>query len=123
MKIRYPDFGPIVLECFAEIDRKFLKYKNMWTTKDVKKWWTHRLQNEISELIKCQTVEEEQRKYINIINLAAMAREMRKPHKHVYEMIHNSKYVTISECKSCREIVQFAYRGKEYNVRVNDDGA
>ena len=111
--IDYPNFDHIIAECKKEIDVKYEKYLNEWKNHPDKKWWFARLENEIIELKHCLTVEEEKRKYINIINLASMAYDMRQPHTHDTEP--GTKYGATfqTHCKTCGRL-RFTYNGKSY---------
>ena len=75
----YPDFDRLIRACRAEIELKDAAYGSMWKKQTKKPWWIQRLKNEIAEAEASMSVEEECRKYVNIVNLAAMAREMRGP--------------------------------------------
>ena len=73
----YPDYDRIVAAAKKEVEAKDAMYNSMWTTRAGKDWWITRLLNEVKEAEASQTPPEERRKYVNILNLAAMAWEMR----------------------------------------------
>ena len=73
----YPDYDRILAACRKEVEAKDEAYGAMWKNYADKEWWITRLTNEAKEAKVAQTVVEERRKYVNIVNLAAMAWEMR----------------------------------------------
>ena len=74
----YPDYDSLVRACRAEVEAKDRACGSMWKRQTKKPWWIRRLKDELAEAEASMSVEEEARKYVNIINLAAMAREMRR---------------------------------------------
>ncbi len=67
-----PNFKAIIPLCVEELKIKFSKYGNTWLESD-DVYYKKRLMNEVEEYIKSMTVSSEQRKLLNIINIAAMA--------------------------------------------------
>ena len=75
---KYPDYDKILSECRAEMDAKDEAYGSMWLDYDGKEHWIRRLMNEVKEADMAFTIPEERRKYVNIVNLAVMAWQMRE---------------------------------------------
>ena len=89
-----PDFDTIIKKCLDEIKIKFPNYGNTWLEED-EVFWKERILKEVKEYIDSMSVDSEQRKLLNIINLAAMAWQTAP--------VNRSKGRTLINCSKCRK--------------------
>ena len=102
-----PDYEKIIRLCRKEMEIKFVNYGNTWLELD-DLYFKERLTKEFKEYLESMTIESEQRKLLNIINIACMAHQTARTnrgcrkHKPTFEDIMNSKGTQIaSVCTVC----------------------
>lgn len=91
-EIKLPDYNYIVELAIKEMEIKFKNYGNDWLTLD-DKYWKERISKEVQEYVDSMTVDSEQRKLLNILNMVCMAYEL-APH------VRSSRYVS-NICPNC----------------------
>lgn len=105
--IALPDYQSIVKECIHEMQIKYERYGNTWLDQN-DLYWKERLMNEVKEYCMANTIEAEKRKLFNIINIAALAKEVinnRGCRQHVVDfwIIASSENKKIMDnCKECK---------------------
>lgn len=79
MKIKFPHFREINIECRNKIIVKFKQYGNSWVqwNPDLK-WWKKRLNKEIKEIFLSTNPVERQREIVDAINILSMMYENNK---------------------------------------------
>jgi len=104
-----PDFDKIIPLCLKELDIKFSEYGNTWLESD-DLYYKERMLKEVQEYVESMTIQSEQRKLLNIINIAAMAYQTApvnrgcRNHKPIFEDIMASKDTTfVSVCTICKK--------------------
>ena len=107
-----PNFEALVKLCKAEIEAKQPLYGDEWRGHSDKEWWLRRLKQEIAEFEAASTTAEEQRKLVNVVNLAAMAREMRQ-HRHHWRKGAEDVISDAEICENCG-CIRFKSGGRPY---------
>ena len=108
-----PDYDKTIKECIHEMEIKFEKYGNEWKVLD-DKYWKKRLSNEVDEYVKAIGIKAEERKLLNIVNIAALAIdtiENRGCNAHVvnFNVIVKTEGTTLTDnCLVCGALVSIS---------------